>query len=187
MEKQLENSRKRKKPFWPKLARAPAVPDTRTPIVGASLPRTLLSLSHSLPSGAELSAPVPLACAPLFPLFLMGPLYQAPSRFPRAPVLSLSAPWACAVSFALPAPAVDHRARTRARRRDPRPRRPPTRPCPFLSPARACTHSPASFHIVPLPLALCSCRQTSPETHASLHGHLARRRPRQASPSSAPR
>jgi hypothetical protein len=81
MEKQLGNSRKRKKPFWPKPAhqarartRAPAVLDRWTPLIGTSLPRTLLSLSRSLPSGAELSAPVPLTRAPLFPLCLVGPL-----------------------------------------------------------------------------------------------------------------
>jgi hypothetical protein len=173
MGKQLGNSGKRKKPFWPKpahqfraRARAPAATYRRTSPVSARLP-ALSSLSRSLPSGAKLSAPVPFAHAPLFPLCLVGPLCEAPSRYPRAPVLSLSlslsAPWACAISSALPTPAVDQRARTCARRRNPRPRRPPHAPPPLFEPRPCRTHSPTSFHAVPLPLALCSRRQTSPE------------------------
>jgi hypothetical protein len=57
-------------------------------------------------------------------------------------------------------------------------------PSSFLSLAHARTHSPASFHAVSPSLVLCSRRQTSPETHARLPGHLAHRRPRQATPSS---
>jgi hypothetical protein len=59
-------------------------------------------------------------------------------------------------------------ARTCARHRNPQPRRSPTRPSSFLSPARACTHSPASFHVAPLSLALCPRRPTSPETRVRL-------------------
>jgi hypothetical protein len=50
---------------------------------------------------------------------------------PCAP-FSLSALWTLPVRSALPAPAVDRRVRTRARRRISRPRRPPTRLAPFL-------------------------------------------------------
>jgi hypothetical protein len=123
--------------------------------------------------------------AALFPLCLMGPFCQALSRCPARP-FSL-----CAVG--LP-----------CQLRPPRARRGPAsahsrtspgssatslcpRPSSFLSPARARTHSHASFHAVPPSLALCSHRQTSPETRARLPGHLARRRLRQATPSSAPR
>jgi hypothetical protein len=51
--------------------------------------------------------------------------------FASAPLLSLSAPCAFPVSSALPALAVDQRARTRARRWDPRPRRSAQAPSPF--------------------------------------------------------
>jgi hypothetical protein len=57
----------------------------------------------------------------------------------------------------------------------------------FLSTARTRTHFPASFHAAPLSLALCPRRPTSLETHARHPDHPAHRRPRQATPSSAPR
>jgi hypothetical protein len=76
--------------------------------------------------------------APLFPLCPTGPFYQTPSRCPVCP-FSLSTPWASPVSSALPAPAVDQRARTRARRRDPRPRHSAHAPAPFDP--RPCPHS----------------------------------------------
>jgi hypothetical protein len=60
---------------------------------------------------------------------------------PRVP-FSLSASWACIVSSAFPAPAVDRRVRTRARRRVSRPRRPPTRPASFLEPRQCPVHTP---------------------------------------------
>jgi hypothetical protein len=144
-----------------------------------------LSLSRLLPSGAKLSAPVS-SHAPLLSL-LCGPVFLVVESLPRALVLSLSASWASPVSSTLPAPAVDQRARTRARRRNPQPRHPPTRPSSFLSPARARTHSPASFHAAPLLLALYPRCPTSSKTRVRLPSHPARRRPRQATPSSAPR
>jgi hypothetical protein len=54
---------------------------------------------------------------------------------------SLSAPWACLVSSAFFALAMDRRVRTRARRRVSRPRRPPTCPAPFLEPRQCPTHT----------------------------------------------
>jgi hypothetical protein len=63
-----------------------------------------------------------------------GPGSPAAEPLPRAPLSSLSAPWACFVSSAFPALAVDRRVRTRARRRISRPRRPPTLPAPYLEP-----------------------------------------------------
>jgi hypothetical protein len=133
MEKQLGNSGKRKKPFWPKpaheaRARALATPERRTPPVGANLPRALLSLFLSLAAewGRDVGAGSLRSSAPL-PSLPRGP--ALPDTEPLPPrahslslSLSLSALWVYAVSSALPAPAVDQRARTRARRRNPRPR-----------------------------------------------------------------
>jgi hypothetical protein len=194
MEKQLGNSGKRKKPFWPKPAHqaqtcapAPAClpPLTGGPCLSAPYCPALFSLSRSLPSGAELSAPVPFAPVPLFPHCLAGPVRQSPSRYPpcpfslslrRGPALSAPPsprpPWTSARALTHVAGILDHDASPRA-------------PAPFLSPAHAHTHSPASIRTAPPSLALCSRRQTSPETRASLLGHLARRRPRQATLSSA--
>jgi hypothetical protein len=59
--------------------------------------------------------------------------------------LSLSAPWAFPVSSALLAPAVDQRARTRARRRDPRPRRSAHTPAPFEPPPMPALTPPPHF------------------------------------------
>jgi hypothetical protein len=61
---------------------------------------------------------------------------------PRVP-FSLSASWACLVSSAFFALAVDRRVRTRARRRVSRPRRPPTRPAPFTEPCQCPAHTPS--------------------------------------------
>jgi hypothetical protein len=115
---------------------------------------------HRLTGRPRLSAAgLPRACPPSLPRCPVGPTYrrQFPSpvrslfvsraRFtsaeplpPRVP-FSLSAPWACLVSSAFPAPAVDRRMRTRARRRVSRPRRLPTRPTPFLEPRQCPMHT----------------------------------------------
>jgi hypothetical protein len=83
---------------------------------------------------------------------------------PRVP-FSLSAPWACLVRSAFPAPAVDRSVRTRARRRVSRPRRPPTCPAPlFRAPLVPRAHpSPHFAQLCPL----------SRSTHVASH----RRRP----------
>jgi hypothetical protein len=178
MEKQLGNSGKMKKPFWPKpahQARALAAPDRRTPPVGANLPLALFSLSRSLPSGAELSAPVPFAHAPLFTLCLTGPLCQVPSRYPRALVLSLSLREGLHCQLGPPrARRGPARAHSRQSPESSATTPAPHAPAPFFSPARAHTHSPASFRTAPPSLALCSRRHTSLETHARLPSHLAR-------------
>jgi hypothetical protein len=99
---------------------------------------------------------------------------------PRVPI-SISAPWTLPVSSAFVAPAVDQRVRTGARRRVSRPRRPPTRPAPFLEPRQCPVHTP---HLISLgftlsralptpPYAagdprLCSRPLSSPETAPSL-------------------
>jgi hypothetical protein len=99
---------------------------------------------------------------------------------PRIP-FSLSALWACLVSYAFPALVVDRRVRTRARRRISRPRRPPTRPAPFLEPRKCPTHAPRLISLsialslaLPMPPAAardprpCSRPSSSPETAPSL-------------------
>jgi hypothetical protein len=75
---------------------------------------------------------------------------------------SLSAPWACPVSFAPSALAVDRRVRTRARRRISRPRRPPTHPSPFLEPRQCPAHTP---HLISLSFTLSRALLTPPATN----------------------
>jgi hypothetical protein len=142
MEKELENPEKKKRikqPTQPKSAqpgRAPARPRCLIggPRLSAADPLSrACSLSRSLPSGADLSVLVFFTRA--LPLSLSrGPGSPVAESLPRAHLSSLSAPWACPVSSAPSVLAVDRRVRTRARRRISRPRRPPTRPAPFLKP-----------------------------------------------------
>jgi hypothetical protein len=103
---------------------------------------------------------------------------------PCTPSLSLSASWAFPVSSAIPAPAVDQRARTRSHRRDPRPRRfahalAPfePRPCPHSLP-RLISRSPAPARalLTPPDIAGDPCPpprpSSSPDTapsHPELH------------------
>jgi hypothetical protein len=155
-------------------------PDKRTPPVSGSSPSRAPSLSRSLPSGADLSTPVPFTCA--LPLSLSrGPRSPAAEPLPRAPLSSLFAPWACLVSSAFFALAVDWRVRTRARHRVSQPRRPPTRPAPFLEPRqcptltpRLISHTLALSHALPSPPdaagdpSPCSRPSNSPETAPSL-------------------
>jgi hypothetical protein len=78
---------------------------------------------------------------------------------PRVPI-SLSASWACLVSSAFPALAVDRRVRTRARRRVSRPRCPPTRPSPFLEPRPCPAHTP---RLISLSFTLSRALPSSPD------------------------
>jgi hypothetical protein len=85
-------------------ARASATPDRRTPPVSGSSPSRAPSFSRSLPSGADLSAPVTSPARSSLSLSLSrgsGPPVIEP--LPRASLFSLSAPWASPVSFALSA------------------------------------------------------------------------------------
>jgi hypothetical protein len=165
----------------------------RTPPVSGSSPSRAPSLPRSLRSGADLSAPFSFARS--LPLSLSLSLSLSVSRAriashraiaPRPPFFSL-----CAVGlpcqFRPSALVVDWRVRTRARRRISRPRRLPTHPAPFLEPASALRTPLASFRSTSPSLALCPRRQPLPETHTRVPGHLAHRRPLQASPSSASR
>jgi hypothetical protein len=195
MEKQLGNSGKRKKTKQP--SRPSSAQPGRAPVRlhrltgGRHLSAKVSAPARSLPPSLYLVGP---GCrcrflrphAPL-PSLPCGPALPGVDPLPRALALSLAAPWASYVSFAFPVPAVDQRTRTRARRQDPRPRRPPSRHSSFLSTPRTRTHSPISFHAAPLSLALCPRRSTSPETHAHLSDHPARRKPRQATPELRPK
>jgi hypothetical protein len=98
------------------------------------------SLSRSLPSGADLSAPVFLPRA-LSLSVSWAWIASHRAVAPRTPFL-LSAPWACPVSSAPSVLAVDRRVRTPARRRISRPQHPPTRPAPFLEPRQCPAHTP---------------------------------------------
>jgi hypothetical protein len=186
MEKQLENPEKKSQSSPPRpRAHAPAPPDRWAPRVSGGF----CPARFPLPLFAQWGQPVDASCfppAPFFPLCLAGPFCQTPSRCPARPFSlslrrgpSLSAPpsprppWTSERALAHVAGILGHVAL----------------PTPqLLFEPRPCPHAlPASFHAVPPSLALCSRRQTSPETRARLPGHLARRRPRQATPSSAPR
>jgi hypothetical protein len=156
----------------------------RTPPVSGSSPLPLtLSLSLSAQWGQPVGASFLRPFAPSLSLSC-GPRSQVTEPLPRAPLSSLSAPWARPVSSAPFALTVDRRVRTRARRRISRPRRPPTRPAPFLEPRQCPAHNPRH---ISLSFTLCPHRQPPPpETRARVPGHPARRRPLQATPSSAP-
>jgi hypothetical protein len=185
IEKELENPEKREKrkqPSRPKSAqpgRAPAPPDRRTlPVSGSSL-SCASSLSRSLSSGADLSALVSFTHS----LSLSVSRVQFASAEPLPPHVpyTLSASWTCLVSSAFLAPAVDQRMRTRARRRVSQPRRPPTRPAPFIKHRQCPAHTPRlislSFTLsraLPTPPAVAgdphprSWPSSSPETAPSL-------------------
>jgi hypothetical protein len=110
-----------------------------------------------------------------------GPGSPVAESLPRAPLSSLSAPWACPVSSAPSTLVVDRRMRTHARHRISRPRRPPTRLAPFLEPRQCPAHTPRlillSFTLsraLPTPPAAAgdldprSRPSSSPETAPSL-------------------
>jgi hypothetical protein len=148
------------------------------------LPRAL-TLSLPLPSGARLSAPVALACA-----FLS--LSASRARFARhravTPArllsLSLAASWAPLSALPYPRPPWTSTRVLAHVHRDPWPHHPPTHPSSFLSTAHARTQSPIPFRTSRLSLALCPHRSASQETRARRAGHLARWKPRQATPTS---
>jgi hypothetical protein len=144
MEKELENPEKKKRikqPSQPKSTqpgRAPARPHRLTggPCLSAVdplSPARSLSLSLSTQWGRPVDASFLHPRAPSLSLS-RGPGSPVAEPLPRAPLSSLSVSWACPVSSAPSALAVDRRVRTRARHRVSRPRRPPTRPAPFLEP-----------------------------------------------------
>jgi hypothetical protein len=125
---------------------------------------------------------VPVFFTRALPLSLSrGPESLVAEPLPRAPLSSLSVPWACLVSSAFPALAVDRRVRTRARRRVSQPQRLPTRQAPFLEPRQHPAHAPRLIlhrftlsRALPTPPAAagdprpCSRPSSSPETAPSL-------------------
>jgi hypothetical protein len=106
--------------------------------------------------------------------------FASAEPLPPCVPFTLSVLWTLPVRSTFLAPVVDQRVRTRAHHRISRPRRPPTRPAPFLEP-RQC---PAHPHLISLnftlsralpspPAAardpcLCSRPSSSPETAPSL-------------------
>jgi hypothetical protein len=160
--------------------RAPALPDSRTPPVSGNPLSNALSLSRSVPSGADLPAPVSSPARPSS-LCLTGPVRQLPSRCPARPLFFL-----CVVG--LP-----------CQLRPPRTRRGPasahlrtssgfsaTTPAHVPNSLLRAPRSPlASFRIASPSLVLCPRRQPPPETRARVPDRPGRRRLRQASPSSA--
>jgi hypothetical protein len=116
-----------------------------------------LAAQWGQPVGASFLRPFALS------LCLTGPVRQCRAIAPAHPLFSLSAPWACLVSSAFPALAVDRRVRTHARRRVSRPRRPPTRPAPlFRAPPVPRAHpSPhfAQLHPLSRSAHAASCRR----------------------------
>jgi hypothetical protein len=158
---------------------AAAPPDRRTPPVSGNPLSCTLSLSRSLPSGADLSASVSSPARPSSLSCLAGPVCQLPSRRPARPLFFL-----CGVGLPYPIPpalAVDQRVRTHARRRVSRPRRQPTRLDPFLEPRQCPALAPRLIsHSFTLPRALptppaavedprpCSRPSRPPETVSGL-------------------
>jgi hypothetical protein len=174
MEKQLENPEKKKKAKQPsrpssaQRARAPAPPDRWAPPVSGGFCPACFPPPSLCPVGPtcrrQLFSP---PRAPL-PSPSRGAALPDAEPLPRAP-FSLSAPWAFPVNSAVPAPAVDQRARTRVSRRDPRPRR--------------SAHAPAPFEPPPVPplTPLPHFTQSRPRSR-SAHAARPRRRPAPASP-----
>jgi hypothetical protein len=156
-------------------------PDKRTPPVNGSSPSRAPSLSRSLLSGADRSALVSFARSLSLSLSVSRARFASAELLPSRAPFSLSAPWTLPLRSAFLAPAVDRRVRTRARHRVSRPRRPPTRPAPFLEPHQCPALAPRlislSFTLsraLPTPPAVVgdprprSRSSSSPETASSL-------------------
>jgi hypothetical protein len=166
------------------------LPLTGEPCLSSPVSGSLSHAPFTLALAAQWGQSVGASCFTRVSLFFLcpvGPFCQALSRCPARP-FSLSL---CAVGLPcqLRPPRAHRELASAHSRTSPGSSATSLCPCPqpFLSPTRARTHSPASFHAVPPSLALCSRRQTSPKTRARFLVHLARRRARQATPSSAPR
>jgi hypothetical protein len=92
-----------------------------------------------------------------------GPPVAEPLRY--TPLSPLSAPWTLPVSSAPSALAGERRVRTRARRRISRPRRPPTRPAPFIEPRQCPAHTP---HLILRSFTLSRALPTPPAAAGDL-------------------
>jgi hypothetical protein len=196
MEKQLENPGKKKKP------KQPSRPSSAQP--GHALARPC-----RLTGGLHLSAAVPFPTRSLSPSLCPvrpGCRCQLPppsrpfslsalrARFARHRAVAPARPLSLSlrrgtppISSAFPAPVVDQRARIRAHLPESSATSPAHAPSSFFRLARARTRSPVPVRTASPSLALCPRRSASPKTRARRADHLARRRPCQATPSSAPR
>jgi hypothetical protein len=163
MEKQLENLEKKKK------AKQPSLPSSAQPGRASTCPRCLTGGIHLLVTTSSPVRPLSLARCPVgpgcrrrflrprapLPSLPRGPSSPVAEPLPRAPLLSLC-------DMGLRCQLRPCRARCAAASAHTRtsPGSSATSLCPrpssFLSPARARTHSPTSFHAVPPSLALCS-------------------------------
>jgi hypothetical protein len=156
--------------------------------VGSTCQRRFASpRSLSLSPSAQWGRVVGNGCSRLRSLFclcLAGPLSQHTEPFPpRARSLSLRRGTALSAPPS-PHPAMDQHARTRARTLR------SLATSPAHTPQLLFEHRPHPHSLprsISRKLALCQRRSTSPETRARRAGHLACRKPCQATPSSAPR
>jgi hypothetical protein len=185
MEKELENPEKKKRRKQPSRPTKPSQAARLRRLTGgprlsaAILPRARAPSLARCPVGPTCRCQFP---SPVRSLSLSrGPVSPVAEPLPRAPLSSLSASWACLVSSAFPALAVDRRVRTRARRRVSQPRRLPTRPAPFLDARQCPAHTPRLISLdftlsraLPTPPAAagdplpCSRPSSTPEIAPSL-------------------
>jgi hypothetical protein len=150
MEKELENPEKKEKRKQPSRPTKPSQATRPCRLIGgphlsaAALPRAHpLSLSLAAQWGRSVGASFLHPRTPSLSLCLSrGPRSPVAESLPRAPLSSLSTPWACPISSAFSTLAVDRRVCTCARRRIYRPRRPPTCPAPFIKPRQCPAHTP---------------------------------------------
>jgi hypothetical protein len=126
-----------------------------------ALPR-LLAAQWGRLVGASFLRPFALS------LFVSRARFASVEPLPPLVPFSFSAPWACLVSSAFPALAMDRRVRTHARRRVSRPRRPPTRPTPFLEPRPYPAHTP---RLTLLDFTLSRALHTPPATAGDPRPH----------------
>jgi hypothetical protein len=147
MEKELENPEKRKRRKHPSRPTKPSQATRPRHLTGG--PRLSVAVLPRARPPSLARCPVGPICRCKFPsparsLSLSVSRARSTSHRAVAPCVpfSLSTLWACLVSSAFPALAMDRRVRTRARRRISRPRCPPTRPAPFLEPCKCPAHTP---------------------------------------------
>jgi hypothetical protein len=137
MEKELDNPEKKKRRKQPSRPTKPSKAARPRRLTGGPRQSEAVLPRARPPSLALYS--VGLTCRRQFPspvcsLSVSWTRFASAEPLPPLVLFSLSVSWACLVSSAFPALVVDWRVRIRARRRVSRPRRPPTRPTPFLEP-----------------------------------------------------
>jgi hypothetical protein len=192
MEKEFENPEKRKRRKQPSRPTKPSQAARPRRLTGEPCLSAAVFLARALPLllAAQWDQPIgssfPSLVRPLSLSLSRGPGSPPPSRCPRASPLALrrgpalavspsSRPlWTSACALAHVAGFIGHDARPRAQ-------------LPFLEPRQCPTHTPRLTSLDFTSLVLCPRRQPPPKTRAPVPDHLARRRPLQASLSSAPR